>query len=118
MNGHFCYISQNIDMMGFKIKYCSVLNCQTVTIHSDFIAKKDSQMCMLVSSHLQNPFQVGHVTEQHQNTSLDQDDERAGFDLGATGRLALMAKLAEGTGMKVPEQARQALYGVQEPVSR
>jgi len=26
--------------------------------------------------------------------------------------------LAEGTGMKVPEQARQALYGVQEPVSR
>ena len=61
---------------------------------------------------------VGHVTEQHQNTSLDQDDERAGFDLGATGRLALMAKLAEGTGMKVPEQARQALYGVQEPVSR
>jgi len=58
---------------------------------------------------------VGHVTEQHQNTSLDQDDERAGFDLGATGRLALMAKLAEGTGMKVPEQARAALYGVQEP---
>ena len=55
------------------------------------------------------------MTEQHQNTSLDQDDERAGFDLGATGRLALMAKLAEGTGMKVPEQARAALYGVQEP---
>jgi len=61
---------------------------------------------------------VGHVTEQHQSTSLDQDDERAGFDLGATGRLALMAKLAEGTGMKVPEHARAALYGVQEPVSR
>merc|ERR1719500_1509582 len=40
---------------------------------------------------------------------LDQDDERAGFDLGATGRLALMAKLAEGTGMKIPEQARNAL---------
>ena len=55
------------------------------------------------------------MTEQHQNTSLDQDDERAGFDLGATGRLALMAKLAEGTGMKVPEHARAALYGVQEP---
>ena len=58
------------------------------------------------------------MTEQHQSTSLDQDDERAGFDLGATGRLALMAKLAEGTGMKVPEHARAALYGVQEPVSR
>ena len=52
---------------------------------------------------------VGHVTEQHQSTSLDQDDERAGFDLGATGRLALMAKLAEGTGMKIPDQARNAL---------
>jgi len=61
---------------------------------------------------------VGHVTEQHQSTSLDQDDERAGFDLGATGRLALMAKLAEGTGMKVPESARAALYGVQEPPPR
>jgi len=61
---------------------------------------------------------VGHVTEQHQSTSLEQDDERAGFDLGATGRLALMAKLAEGTGMKVPESARAALYGVQEPVNR
>lgn len=61
---------------------------------------------------------VGHVTEQHQSTSLDQDDERAGFDLGATGRLALMAKLAEGTGMKVPESARAALYGVQEPTAR
>ena len=60
---------------------------------------------------------VGHVTEQHANNSLEQDDERAGFDLGATGRLALMAKLAEGTGMKVPESARAALYGVQEPAA-
>merc|ERR1711881_826955 len=59
---------------------------------------------------------VGHVTEQAPvgPTLLDQDDERAGFDLGATGRLALMAKLAEGTGMKIPESARAALYGVQE----
>ena len=61
---------------------------------------------------------VGHVTEQHQSTSLDQDDERAGFDLGATGRLALMAKLAEGTGMKVPESARAALYGVQDTAAQ
>merc|ERR1712223_1448482 len=54
---------------------------------------------------------VGHVTEQAPvgPTLLDQDDERAGFDLGATGRLALMAKLAEGTGMKIPDQARNAL---------
>lgn len=53
---------------------------------------------------------VGHVTEQSVGpNNLDQDDERAGFDLGATGRLALMAKLAEGTGMKLPQQAREAL---------
>jgi len=53
---------------------------------------------------------VGHVTEQSVGPNLlDQDDERAGFDLGATGRLALMAKLAEGTGMKLPQQAREAL---------
>jgi hypothetical protein len=32
-----------------------------------------------------------------------------GFELGASGRLALMAKLAEGTGMKLPEIATQAL---------
>merc|ERR1740137_80968 len=56
---------------------------------------------------------VGHVTEHAPIGPgfLDQDDERAGFDLGATGRLALMAKLAEGTGMKVPDQARAALGG-------
>ena len=29
---------------------------------------------------------------------IDTDEDRAGYDLGATGRLALMAKLAEGTG--------------------
>ena len=40
---------------------------------------------------------------------MDQDDDRAGYDLGATGRLALMAKLAEGTGLKVPEAAASAL---------
>jgi len=36
-------------------------------------------------------------------------NQRAGFDLGPTGRLSLMAKLAEGTGMKLPEQTRNAL---------
>lgn len=34
---------------------------------------------------------------------------RSGIDLGATGRLALMAKLAAGTGLKLPEIATQAL---------
>ena len=35
--------------------------------------------------------------------------ERAGIDLGTTGRLQLMAKLAEGTGLQVPSAAQQAL---------
>jgi len=58
------------------------------------------------------PMKVGHVTEAGVPVGpghIDQDDDRAGYDLGATGRLALMAKLAEGTGMKVPEQAASAL---------
>jgi len=56
--------------------------------------------------------EVGHVTERNDAPMqgfLDQDDDRAGFDLGATGRLALMAKLAEGTGMKMPDAATNAL---------
>jgi len=41
---------------------------------------------------------------------LDNDQvERAGIDLGTTGRLQLMAKLAEGTGLEVPTAAQQAL---------
>jgi len=56
---------------------------------------------------------VGHVTESGVPMGIggpmDGDDDRAGYDLGATGRLALMAKLAEGTGLKVPEQAANAL---------
>ena len=44
---------------------------------------------------------IGHVTEQMINTAgrsaLDTDEmDRVGIDLGATGRLQLMAKLAEG----------------------
>ncbi|XP_055348892.1 RNA-binding protein 39-like isoform X2 [Paramacrobiotus metropolitanus] len=52
---------------------------------------------------------IGHVTDRSDNAtqgSLDYDDtDRAGFDLGPTGRLQLMAKLAEGTGMKIPQSA-------------
>jgi len=41
---------------------------------------------------------------------LDNDAvERAGIDLGTTGRLQLMAKLAEGTGLQVPTAAQHAL---------
>ena len=48
------------------------------------------------------PMKVGHVTERTLDSAggsaLDSDEmDRAGIDLGATGRLQLMAKLAEGT---------------------
>lgn len=46
---------------------------------------------------------VGHVTERTDasvaSCFLDSDElERTGIDLGATGRLQLMAQLAEGEG--------------------
>ncbi|CAH2007267.1 unnamed protein product [Acanthoscelides obtectus] len=53
------------------------------------------------------PMKVGNVTErldlQQQGPSLLDSDEldRSGIDLGATGRLQLMFKLAEGAGMQV-----------------
>ena len=60
------------------------------------------------------PMKVGHVTERTDQpvgpSGLDSEElDKAGIDLGATGRLALMAKLAEGTGMKLPQAANQAL---------
>ncbi|XP_074647022.1 RNA-binding protein 39-like isoform X2 [Tubulanus polymorphus] len=60
------------------------------------------------------PMKVGHVTERTADTQgaamLDSDEmDRAGIDLGATGRLALMAKLAEGTGFEIPPVAANAL---------
>lgn len=46
------------------------------------------------------PMKVNNVTERHEfnstGPSIDETDERAGIDLGATGRLQLMYKLAEG----------------------
>ena len=43
-------------------------------------------------------------------TDLDSEQlDKTGIDLGATGRLALMAKLAQGTGMQLPQAANQAL---------
>ena len=55
------------------------------------------------------PMKVGNVTENAAGGNyvqikdgLDSEEtDKTGIDLGATGRLALMAKLAEGTGMKV-----------------
>merc|ERR1712140_122960 len=63
------------------------------------------------------PMKVGHVTENAAGGNyvqikdgLDSEEtDKTGIDLGATGRLALMAKLAEGTGMKLPQAANQAL---------
>ncbi|XP_072296172.1 RNA-binding protein 39-like isoform X2 [Eucyclogobius newberryi] len=60
------------------------------------------------------PMKVGHVTERTDpslaSSFLDNDElERTGIDLGATGRLQLMARLAEGTGLQIPPAAQQAL---------
>lgn len=61
---------------------------------------------------------VGHVTDRTDGQlggiggqgDLDSEQlDKTGIDLGATGRLALMAKLAEGTGMQLPQAANQAL---------
>ncbi|XP_052837819.1 RNA-binding protein 39 isoform X2 [Drosophila gunungcola] len=55
---------------------------------------------------------VGNVTERldMNTTSLDTDEmDRTGIDLGATGRLQLMFKLAEGAGLAVPQAAANAL---------
>ncbi|XP_073527196.1 probable RNA-binding protein 23 isoform X2 [Phyllobates terribilis] len=57
---------------------------------------------------------VGHMTDRDDGNTdfsfLDNDDlERSGIDLGATGRLQLMAKLAEGTGLQIPLSAQAAL---------
>nr|XP_042901906.1 RNA-binding protein 39 isoform X2 [Parasteatoda tepidariorum] len=60
------------------------------------------------------PMKVGTVTDRTdiiQGPSfLDTEEmDRAGIDLGATGRLQLMAKLAEGTGLELPQAAVKAL---------
>ncbi|XP_034936940.1 RNA-binding protein 39 isoform X2 [Chelonus insularis] len=60
------------------------------------------------------PMKVGNVTERTdliQGPSLLDTDEldRSGIDLGATGRLQLMFKLAEGTGLEIPQAAANAL---------
>jgi len=71
---------------------------------------------------------VGHVTERggfaeglpgqpggfKLGAGLDSEAvDKTGIDLGATGRLALMAKLAQGTGMQLPQAANQALNQAQ-----
>lgn len=49
--------------------------------------------------------------------NLDNDElDRTGVNLGPSGKLALMAKLAEGTGLKVPQQTLDALNLSSTPV--
>lgn len=62
------------------------------------------------------PMKVGHVTERGDAPGgvgpclLDSDElDRGSVDLGAAGRLQLMAQLAEGTGLQIPPAAQQAL---------
>ncbi|XP_031624967.1 RNA-binding protein 39 isoform X3 [Contarinia nasturtii] len=59
------------------------------------------------------PMKVGNVTERldvNTTASLDTDEmDRSGIDLGVTGRLQLMFKLAEGAGLDVPQAAANAL---------
>lgn len=62
------------------------------------------------------PMKVNHVTERadasiYQGPSLLDSDEmdRTGIELGTTGRLQLMARLAEGTGIELPQAAVDAL---------
>ena len=61
------------------------------------------------------PMKVNYVTERtdmvFQGPSLLDSDEldRSGIDLGTTGRLQLMAKLAEGTGIEIPKAVMSVL---------
>ena len=50
------------------------------------------------------------VSSVHSISNLDNDElDRTGVPLGPSGKLALMAKLAEGTGLKLPQQTIDAL---------
>lgn len=60
------------------------------------------------------PMKIGTVTEKSNEetaaTVFDIDEmDRYGFGMSATSRLQLMAKLAEGTGMKIPAAAANVL---------
>jgi hypothetical protein len=61
------------------------------------------------------PIKVSPVSEKvYETTSaistLDKDElDRAGVNLGPSGKLALMAKLAESSGIKIPQYTLDAL---------
>lgn len=83
-----------------------------ITYHSAEDAKK--AMDQLNGFELAGrPMKIGNVTERSSDdpgTVFDIDEQdRYGFGLGATQRLQLMAKLAEGTGMQLPAAAASVL---------
>ena len=60
------------------------------------------------------PMKVGNVTDRTdmmQGSSILDNDEldRSGIDLGASGRLQLMFKLAEGSGLEIPSATTNVL---------
>uniref|UniRef100_A0A0X3NQD0 RNA-binding protein 39 n=2 Tax=Schistocephalus solidus TaxID=70667 RepID=A0A0X3NQD0_SCHSO len=63
------------------------------------------------------PMKVNYVTERSDYAALsaldNEETDRTGIDLGTTGRLALMAKLAEGTGLEIPKAALAQLQVLQ-----
>ena len=88
----------------------------------------DMEMQMNAQLNTASLTKVGTVTERggydmglpgqpagfKQAAGLDSEAvDKTGIDLGATGRLALMAKLAQGTGMELPQQAASALSQAQ-----
>ena len=57
-----------------------------------------------------NPYASGITSSFSSTANLDSDDlDHRGINLGATGRLALMAKLSEGSGLQMPKHAMDAL---------
>lgn len=57
-----------------------------------------------VAPFIEKPTDIGQIT------NLDNEDlDKTGVNLGPSGKLALMAKLAEGTGIKIPESTVNAI---------
>ena len=75
------------------------INCVYLQYHNSEDAKKALEQ-MNGFELAGRPMKVNNVTDRHEfvqtGPGIDETDERAGIDLGATGRLQLMYKLAEG----------------------
>jgi RNA-binding protein 39 len=58
-----------------------------------------------VAPFIEKPIDTGAAIANLDNDELD----RAGVNLGPSGKLALMAKLAEGSGMRIPQYTLDAI---------